>query len=105
MIANVKRGYLIGMLVLTGGGTCLTVMVLLTGSGYRETEGAIVSAVSMGFLLLLAFAAYSALDHRWWRIPAIAGAMLTALMMLVTPLWAWCDDPPSMAPRTRFSTG
>ena len=91
MIANVKRGYLIGMLVLTGGGTCLTVMVLLTGSGYRETEGAIVSAVSLGFLLLLAFAAYSALDHRWWRIPAIAGAMLTALMMLVTPLWAWWD--------------
>jgi hypothetical protein len=94
----VKRAYLIGLMVLVGLATVFTVGAVVM-SGHRNPEMGLASAMGLGYLLVMSFAAFTAFERGWWRLPAFLGAGLAAAMMVVLPLYMYMESTISYSAR------
>lgn len=90
MLFKFKRGFLLLLLALTGWTAVLVAYALYhTGKSPETMTIALYATLVQGVLLLVSFAAFSALDQRSLRTAALAGLMLAALMLTVVPVFAW----------------
>ncbi len=97
-IVAFKRFFLIALLSLTGLVAIGTVAAALANSGsFMMGDLVLVTGMGTGFLLLMAFAAFTAIERPYVRIIAIVGIFFAMLMLPVLPVYAWWE-----ASATRF---
>src|SRR6185436_3789688 len=82
MTATAKRYFLIGYLGLAGLAAVACGVLLLSGSGYRQREEAMMLGVTSGYCLILILMAFTAMDRRGWRTVAVAGMAVAVAGML-----------------------
>ncbi|MCL2648323.1 MAG: hypothetical protein FWD61_15155 [Phycisphaerales bacterium] len=89
-----KRHILIALLCATGLATLgILAIFLLTGSSsYHGGQFAILSGMGIGFLVAIAFAAFTALDHPIYKFLAIPGMLVAGLTMLIHPFMAFLES-------------
>jgi hypothetical protein len=90
LLAQFKRAILFTLLALIGWTAILIAHAFYsTGRLPATMRWATTTTQAQGFLLLVSFAAFTALDHPRLRLPAIAGMVAAALMLAVVPVCAW----------------
>ena len=88
--ARFKRGILLLLLVLTGWTAVVVALAVYRGGRSPDNlNWALGTTLAQGFLLLVSFAAFTALDHARLRLPALAGMVAAALMLTLLPVFAW----------------
>jgi len=89
MKPQIKRIILIALLTITGLATlAILASCFLFNSDYRSEEFVMLSGMGLGFLVLISFAAFSCLYHHIWKFPALAGMIVSTLLMFLHPLVA-----------------
>ncbi len=94
MLSRFKRAFLLTLLVLTGLAAILIAMAVFR-AGHRPDalqwalQWALLGALAHGLMLLVSFAAFTALDRPRIRILALGGMLLAALMLLLVSLTIW----------------
>src|SRR4051812_35774939 len=91
MLATFKRVFLLMLLVLTGfAAVTIAAAVWHTGRSSQTSTWAIEGTLAHGFLLLVSFAAYTALDRPRSRVMALLGIAAAGVMFILTPVFvAW----------------
>lgn len=84
-MADFKRGFLIFLLVMLGLSVLLLIFAILS-SGGRGIEIVVGSALGVGALVLLCFAAYPTFDRPNLRLVSLPGALLGSMMMFALPV-------------------
>jgi hypothetical protein len=85
-----KRGHLLLLLALTGWTAILVALALYRGGRTSDNlNWAMSTTLAQGFLMLVSFAAFTALDHARLRFLALAGMLAAALMLALLPVFAW----------------
>ena len=76
------------LLALTGyGAVVMAVAVYRMGRSQEAFESAIEGTIAHGLLLLISFAAYTALERPYYRIVALLGLGASGVMQLIMPLF------------------
>jgi hypothetical protein len=87
MSPKTHRYFLIGILAVAGIAVLSCIAILTLGSSLRDRMDICISiAFSVGFCLLLAFAALTALDRPYWKYPAGIGMTLAVLSIIIFPI-------------------
>lgn len=90
MVLHFKRFFLLTVLILTGLAAVLIAMgVMRTGRRPEVLHWAIYGSLAHGWMLLVSFAAFAALDRPRIRVIALGGMLLAAVMLLVVSLMTW----------------
>ena len=85
-----KRGILLLLLALTGWTAILLAQAVYSGGRTPlNLNWALGTTLAQGFLLLVSFAAFTALDHARLRLMALAGMVAAVLMLTLLPVFAW----------------
>ncbi|HVT81608.1 MAG TPA: hypothetical protein VHM90_13250, partial [Phycisphaerae bacterium] len=84
------------LLALTGLSAVLIAMAVFRAGRNPDVlrlalQVAILGALAHGLMLLVSFAAYTALDRARIRILALGGMLLAVLMLLMIPLFTWWE--------------
>ncbi|HEY4330099.1 MAG TPA: hypothetical protein VGN88_10220 [Phycisphaerae bacterium] len=90
MLSTFKRGFLLLLLALTGWtAVVIAWAVYRTGRSPEVLSWGLSATLTQGFLLVISFAAFTALDRPSIRLLALFGMPLAALMLFLIPLYAW----------------
>lgn len=91
MLVQFKRGFLLSLLALTGlAAVIISLAVYRAGPSGEVLVWAIRGALAYGIMVLMALAAFSALDRRGLRNFALFGLFFAAVMLaLLPPYVAW----------------
>ena len=90
LLSRFKRGILLLLLLLTGWTAILVALAVYRGGRTPDNlNWALSTTLAQGFLLLVSFAAFTALDHPRLRLLALAGMVAAALMLALLPPFAW----------------
>lgn len=101
MLFTFKRAILLLLLALTGWTAVLVAYALFrTGKNEATMDIALNTTLAQGVLLLVSFAAFSALDQKSLRHAALLGLMLAALMLALVPVFAWWEITEELHNRT-----
>jgi hypothetical protein len=90
LLQRFKRAILLLLLALTGWTAILLASALYRAGRSPETLGwALGIILAQAFLMLVSFAAFTALDRPKLRLPALVGMLAAAAMLAVLPVFAW----------------
>src|SRR5436309_2201050 len=101
MLPTIKRFFLLTLLALTGlAAVLVTLAVYHAGRTPEAFAWAAKGALAHGYLLLLSFGAFTALDRPICRTLALAGMSLAGLMLLTLPIFIYWEitGPLALAP-------
>ncbi|MGN6367226.1 MAG: hypothetical protein ACTHN5_03090 [Phycisphaerae bacterium] len=88
-----KRVYLMVLIVLVGIATTATVAAIFLGGRPLLYDSILVSALGVGFMILLSFAALPAMERRGLQWIAAVGALLAGINVVVLPVFMiWIDS-------------
>jgi hypothetical protein len=91
-MARLKRGLLIGLLVIAAIGTLVTVFAIFSiGFGSRG-DIVMLGALGVGYLLAISFGALTAVERRGIRWIAFLGMALAAFLVIAFPLFLWWTE-------------
>ncbi len=96
LLPRFKRAILLLLLALAGWTAILLALALYRTGRSPQTMGwALAVILAQAFLMLVSFAAFTALDHPRLRLPALVGMLAAAFMLAALPIfgWWWITDP------------
>jgi hypothetical protein len=90
LLARFKRAILLVLLALTGWTAVLLASALYRSGRSPQTMGwALGIILAQAFLMLVSFAAFTALDRPRLRLPALTGMIAAAAMLAALPIFGW----------------
>jgi hypothetical protein len=102
LLQHFKRAILLVLLVLTGWTAVLLASALYRAGRSPETMGwALGIILAQAFLMLVSFAAFTALDRPKLCLPALIGMLAAAAMLAVLPVFGWYQITDPMLLRQR----
>jgi hypothetical protein len=89
LLQRFKRGFLLLLLALMGWSAILVASAVYSSGRTQDSLAwALKTTLAQGFLLLVSFGAYSALDRVKLRLLAVAGMLSAALILTLLPIFA-----------------